>query len=209
MSPEGGYTDAVMQRGACFPEIRAAMTMMRKLGIRLVPIDRTDRDEFYACTGYADRLAAYIELLQTHATQVTKTGSDPYGARVLSDGIGFLDSWDAVRNQLPPEVVNSSAYDKLAEFQWNLFLRTLPQTVLRHLPDDSSRGALQNEVRYFEDEWHTRTDAMVANIGGACIHYLGKRVVVFVGADHRYDIIPRLRARPEIELREYWDVSAK
>ncbi len=62
------------------------------------------------------------------------------------------------------------------------------------------------EDRFFTNEWNERNKIMADNIIKAAKQYVGKRLVVLTGSEHRYILRDLLKDEPTINLKEYWEL---
>ena len=176
----------------------------QQLGIKQIPFDRPDRNEFYRKTNYFKRQNEYNQELNKWLEGLyTKEPNsiDIKAVTLIGEAIkaqGALGAQDLIT----PKLVNSELYDCVMRIK-----HSSGDIISEILKKHSAPQAMIDECIFFRDVWSERNKIMTRNIVKASEKYKGKRLVVITGSEHRYILRDLLKDEPGINLKEYWEVT--
>ncbi len=185
------------------PESWAADTVAQQLGIKQIPYDRPDRNEFYRKTNHFKRQRKYSKVLSKwFGGLYTKEPNSIDIKAVMLIGEA-IKAQGALRGQnlITPKIINSQLYDCIIRAKQSAG-DIIPQILKKY----SAPQSMIDESIFLRDVWLERNKMMVNNILKASKEYKGKRLVVITGSEHRYILRDLLKDRPNIILNEYWEI---
>lgn len=172
-----------------------------QLGIKQIPFDRPDREEYYKRTNFLQRRKGYMASIKKWFKELKK--ENPKSADLKT--VQLLDNAFTATAQLrngPPTLLNSGGFDALTRLRRSLAFDIIPE-ILKKYPAYKS---LSDEGRFIKDVWQERNRIMAKNIVKAAEQYPGKRLVVTTGEMHRYILRDLLKDEKSIDLKEYWEI---
>lgn len=192
----GRVTNGLVQN-----EDLAANQAADALGVKVIPYDRQGRNEFYKNTRYfARQKTASARLNGWFEAQIRKeTNSIQILAMRLESDAETGQS--RINASGRPKDLNSPAYDMLVATKRGMFDDVLPKLLVV-----AGERELAEEYLFFDDEWQERNRTMVRNIQDITRTFMGKRLVVLAGSEHRYILRELLGKVPELELKEFYQV---
>ncbi|MHC4458457.1 MAG: DUF5694 domain-containing protein [Planctomycetota bacterium] len=172
-----------------------------QLGIKQIPFDRPDREQFYEKTDFLQRRKDYLASMKKWFEELKKSAPESADLKTVQ----LLDNAFTTTAQLqngPPEIINSEGFDALTRLRRSLAFDIIPE-ILKKYPAYKS---LFDEGHFIKDVWQERNRIMAKNIVKAAEQYPGKRLVVTTGAMHRYILRDLLKDEKSIDLKEYWEI---
>jgi hypothetical protein len=197
-----GYLKPELRQPQDYPEIVVADDIAKTLGIREIPFDQDDRNEYYNDTRYFEcqenatsAVSQFISNLQTAnpLCQELKLVQLLEHAKQLQFHLGQCAS---------PRLINSEVYDSIVRMK-----RLCEDALLALLEQHDGMQTVVADLQFVAKEWSERNHIMADNLRWIAADYAGKCLVVMVGAEHRYILWDLLLGQPGIELREFWQVS--
>lgn len=185
-----------------FPENAAASRAADALDVRLFPIDREDRNEYYARIGFHEREDRASARLQRWLSMLSRARSESVDLRIGRLAQETAECQLELDRGAPAAIINSAAYDRLIRTKHLLWDDVLPRLMAAH---DGYRDAVA-DAEFFRDEWRERNAIMARNIAHIADRFRSARIAVVTGAEHRYALRDALSGRADIELREFWEV---
>lgn len=185
------------------PEGWAADTVAQQLGIKQIPFDRPDRNEFYRKTNYFKRQNKHNQELNKWFDDLyTKEPNsiDIKAVTLIGEAIGAQGAFRG-QNLITPKIINSQLYDCVIRVKHSSG-DIIPKILKKH----SAPQSMIDESIFFRDVWLERNKIMVNNILKASKEYKGKRLVVITGSEHRYILRDLLKDVNSIDLKEYWEL---
>jgi len=172
-----------------------------QLGIKQIPFDRPDREEYYKKSNFLQRKKDYMTSIKKWFEELKKDNPKSTDLKTLQLLDNAFITSAQMRNS-PPTIINSEGFDALTRLRRSLAFDIIPE-ILEKYPAYKS---LSEEGRFIKDVWQERNRIMAKNIVKAAKEYPGKHLVVITGEMHRYILKDLLRSEPYIELKEYWEV---
>jgi len=184
------------------PEFWASDRVATQLGIRQIPYDRPERQELYRKTRYYERQKKSFDQYQAWAEETKK--KDPENADLVVLGLWGTASSSQMYFHLRagPEIINSNGFDSVIRIKHTVYQSITPELLAKYPGNEE----LVKEFEFFGDEWRERNEIMADNILKAAREFVGDRLVVLTGSEHRYILRDLLEAAEEVELKEYWQV---
>ena len=134
--------------------------------------------------------------------KVRKDGGESPEALVLGEIYpSLLKSQIGLVRNGSPRVLNSEPYDLVVRSRRCIDSKLVIDMVQRH----KDQAALAGELAFFRDEWDDRNRIMAEHITSIAARYVGRRLVVLAGGDHRYILRDLVSTRPTITLSEFWE----
>lgn len=188
------------------PECWAADTVAQQLGIKQIPFDRPDRDEFYRKTNYFKRQKEYNQALNKWFDGLYTKEPNSIDIKVVTLIGEAIKAQGALSTQdlITPKLINSELYDCVMRIK-----HASGDIIIEILKKHSAAQAMIDECIFFRDVWFERNKIMVNNILKALKEYKGKRLVVITGSEHRYILRDLLKDNPHVELKEYWEIIGR
>jgi len=187
------------------PECWASDTVAQQLGIRQIPFDRPDRQENFRKTRYFERQRKSNELANKCGECVLQNEPNSIDIKIaqLQGYVGRAEA--ALFLNAGPEIINSEAHDSVIRMKQSLRYEIVPQIIKKYSQYPQCKELIEDD-QFFQDQWNVRNKIMADNIIKAATEYVGKRLVVITGATHRYILHDLLKDKPDIELKEYWEI---
>jgi hypothetical protein len=173
-----------------------------QLGIKQIPFDRTDREEYYKKTHYLERRNNYYELMKKLMEELKKNNPESIDLKIVKILDNAFTMGTQLKKNVPPEIINSEGYDALMRIQMSVAFDIMPEILKKY----QSYESLFKEGKFLHNVWQERNTIMAKNIVKESEQYPEKRLVVITGAMHRYILKDLLKSEPYIELKEYWEV---
>ncbi len=198
ITSDGTVRQEVIEK-AYSPEIATENEVAKALGVRLVPIEREDRQENWARIGYWQR----ARRLNDHINDWLKTiqGPDCLEAKLAS----LLEYAERAQGSLgmyaPGDVINSEAYDCVIRAK-----RNAGDALSARFGEIAGYPEFEGDYRVILEDQDDRNRIMAENIERAAQGFPAGRVVVCVGSEHRYALRELLSAKPGIAVKEFWEV---
>ena len=171
-----------------------------ELGIRQIPFDQPDREEYYRKTNYLKRNQEYKQSIRRWIENLKKDNPNSIELQTIK----MLDHIFTLQSQHlnNPRIINSEAFDALHRLKTLLLYEIAPIILKKY------RGyeAIFDEGEFLREVWQNRNKIMLENIIRTAKQYIGKRLVVVTGHWHRYILRDLLKDEPCIDLKEYWEV---
>ena len=173
------------------------------LQVPVFPYDREGRNEIYVKTRYFEREQyAFGELMKWGEW----TSEDPNEkAAAVATGCLFESVQQAqmeVVTTAGPQVLNSSVFDLLSKNKHCLVYELWPA-----LLTSADQDSVIADLKFLNEEWNTRNGIMADNIIRIAQGYVGKRLVVLCGAEHRHDLRELLATRNTVKVLEYYELE--
>jgi hypothetical protein len=187
------------------PEYWAANQAASHLSVPYIPYDRPNLDEYYAKIRYSERGNAMANKWFKWSEDIIKKKDPESIDRKIADLYTCdlqAESCLTDAANAKPEIINSEVLDAVVRLKNSLYHEILPEI---H-KNDSDYEELVSESRFFRDDWSERNRIMADNIIKAAKQYPGQRLVVLVGASHRYILRDLLKDTDGIDLKEYWEL---
>jgi pheromone shutdown protein TraB len=169
-----------------------------KLDIPIYPFDMDRRREVRRETGYWKRLEEvnknYVAWVEAEQKQL----SDLYAMEQHSQHL--LKCILCLAEKGSPEIVNSEVLDSLKRASDSL------QPVFKKLmAEHPEKAHFAREFDFIREHWKHRDECMVEKIKHYARKHQGQRIIVVVGAEHRYRLRDLLQEDNAICLKEYWE----
>lgn len=184
------------------PECWAIDTTAIQLGIKQIPFDRPDRQEYREKTNYFERDKRAKEMLRKWGNEITNKDSNSLEIKIVmqinyaGQAVNFLDL------NAGPEIINSEGYDSITMLKLSTLYDITP-FLLKKYPGYETTA---DDYLFEKQEWQERNKIMADNIIKAAKEYPGKRLVVITGSTHRYILRDLLKNADPIDLKEYWEI---
>ena len=201
-NPDGTLQNEVVSNPD-YPENAVADRAARSLGAPLLPLDRENRDEYYAETHHherEERASAHLEAWLSQLAARDPHSTDLRTARLAEDAAKAQLHLD---HHAGPEIINSPAYDHLIRIKHSLWDYILPALMAQH-PDHQQAAP---DFEFLRDEWTERNHIMADNIAAIAADHPGRRIAVLTGSEHRYLLRDILTPNPAITLAEFYQVA--
>jgi len=184
------------------PEGWAADTVAQQLDIKQIPFDRPDRQENFKRANYFERQKRANELRKKWSERIQKNEPNSLNTKIAQLQ-GYAGQAEAnLFLNAEPDIINSEAHDSIIRIKKSLWYEIVPE-ILKKYPEYKN---LIEADHFFQDQWIKRNKIMADNIVKAAKRYPGKRLIVIIGATHRYILRDLLKDNPHIELKEYWEL---
>jgi hypothetical protein len=174
-----------------------------QLGIKQIPFDRPDREEYYKKTNFLQRRKDYMASIKKWFEELKKDNPKSADLKILQ----LLDSAFTASAQMrngPPTILNSEGFDALTRLRRSLAFDIIPE-ILKKYPAYKS---LSEEGHFIKDVWEERNRIMAKNIVKAAEQYPDRSLMVVTGAMHRYILRDLLKDEESIQLKEFWEIDA-
>lgn len=191
--------DAVRQTRSHDPEVYVAAEAAQRTGAQLVCYDVPEQEAFLRQDQERrdrvdQRMAEWMNAMTRQETTNTVDLGTVRLALYLAKATTFHDT---------PRTVNFAGFDALVRQKYYLYHELIPQILLRY----ADFRSVASEWEKLATAWTSHNAAMAKNIALVARRYGGKRLVVAVGADHRYILRDLLEKQAGITLREYWETG--
>jgi len=186
------------------PESWAADIAAQQLGIKQIPFDRPDRNEFYRKTNYFKRQKEYNQQLNSWFEELYAKEPNSIDIQTIMLIGEAIKAQGALSTQklTTPKLINSELYDCVMRIK-HASGNIVPEILKKY----SASQSMINESTFFRDVWSERNKLMANSIVTASGEYKGKKLVVITGAEHRYILRDLLKDNANIELKEYWEIE--
>lgn len=188
---------------AAAPETVVAHEVCSALGIQMLPFDIEGRQEFFRQNRYWERIRESQEIVEKWLAQLSSENpqsEDLEHWRIM----GYLDAaGTAMVTMGTPDILNSDAHDELMRVKGS----RVWHTILARYPEVWQQvGEIK---RLSSDYWQEQNAAMADNISRIAERFRGNRIVISVGAGHRYILRDLLVHDGSLVLAEFWSLRQK
>jgi hypothetical protein len=185
-----------------YPECWAADNVAMQLGVRQIPFDMPDRQQYYKKANHFEKLNRAGRLLKTWAQDISEDQRNSTDLKILQIDELATQAQLHLMNHSGPESINSKALDSIVKIRRCVETDILSTIVGKH-PEYKT---FEKDIRYFGRYWQKRNRIMADNIVKAAKEYPEKRLLVITGCEHRYILRELLKDEKSIELKEYWQI---
>lgn len=184
------------------PEIWVADEAAVQLGVKQIPFDRPDREQYRKKTKFYKRRKRSGELRDKWFAQTEKDNPESVELKIslLQDYAGQAQEY--LQLNAGPKLINSKGFDSIVRAKDSVWENILPIIMGK----DSRHKQAVDELRFLVNEWQQRNTIMANNIVKAAKQNPGKRLVVVTGATHRYILRDLLKDEKSIDLKEFWEI---
>lgn len=186
-------------------ELRASQQAADELKIPIHPFDMDLLDDIREETRFWQRqreagkqYAAFLETWKNDETLAELRSHRFFHGDMERSVVTFAEKGT-------PEIINSEAFDSAqrAKSRLSALFDKAVERVIQVHPQQTNvlRG-----LNFVGEEWQRRNECMAEKIEGYAKRYQSKRIVVVVGAEHRYLLRDLLRNRSALTCKEYWEL---
>jgi hypothetical protein len=187
-------------------EFSASQRAADELGVAIYPFDMDRLDDIRRETRFWERqreaAKAYAAFLRTHT-------NDPALAELRSIK-GYNENLEkaivAFAEKGSPAIINSEAFDSVLRARKRLqpvFDGVRDRAIKAH----PEHGTLLDGSSFVGEEWQHRNECMAKKIIACAARFRPGRIVVIVGAEHRYMLRDLLEAESALTCKEYWELE--
>jgi hypothetical protein len=176
-----------------------------QLGIPIVPIDRTDRDENYRKTRYFERQNAWSKQINDLRQHLRDKHSDSPDRQLFDLFFEAISAQRKTERNGASQIINSDAYDQVIRTKHTIGYKLMQDIARNH----EGYEAIADFSEFARADWQERNEIMRDKILEAALDRRGERCVVVTGAEHRYVLRDLLADQEDIMLREYWEILAE
>lgn len=199
---EGRLVDEFAKRN----EFRASQQAADELKVAIHPFDMDRLDDIRRETRFWERqreaAKEYAAFLQSHTNDVTLTE-----LRALKSFNESLEkSIVTFAEKGTPEIINSEAFDSVLRARKRL-QKVFDGVRERAVEAHPQQGALLRGSNFVGEEWQHRNECMARKIVACAKRFPAQRVVVVVGAEHRYMLRDLLEGESGLTCKEFWEVE--
>ncbi|QQE11177.1 hypothetical protein JD969_17010 [Planctomycetota bacterium] len=182
----------------------SAFAAAKDLGVAVLPYDWDELEVVLAEQNYSAREDAACNAGERWANgQIKEYGEEAdAAARLYVNYVGGGGHGVEVNETGSAKYFNSACHDQYKQVRHLLQYDLLPRAMER----EKEWVHAASELKWLGQVWEKRTDEMVENIKDYVEMYDVERVVVVVGATHRYNLIPAIDALDGVEVKEYWEL---
>jgi len=181
-----------------YPEKTIIDKITKSLNIKQIPFDLPNRREHFRKTKYFERKQRANILTKKWISRIMQ--DDPNSIDLVIARLGMVAS-EYQRNLVEPNDINSEVHDSFAKIKYLVYYEIMPKILQAY---DEYKVAASDWL-FLKEEWEMRNNVMAHNIKIAAQNFHGKRLVILVGADHRYILRDLLCKDKTIQVWEYWE----